>query len=103
MVDVKNLIKIYTSFEKSLDCLFFTLIISSYTNGLKGNTKSSYPNYLQIIHNLERNNIINNFISMVINFNYTFTLFHEIFFRNDLWILDPRNDYLLIMFPERFF
>ena len=42
-------------------------------------------------------------ISIGVNFNKTFLLFHQLVFTNDLWILDPMNDYLIIMFPERFF
>ena len=43
------------------------------------------------------------FIAVLINFNLVFTTFHFISFANDLWMLDPRTDYLLIMFPQRFF
>ena len=103
MVDVKNLIKFTLLFERiSLVIIFFTLIISSYINGLKEIQRV----LIQIIYKsfIIWSGIILLIISgMVINFNYTFTLFHKIFFRNDLWILDPRNDYLLILFPERFF
>ncbi len=37
------------------------------------------------------------------DFNKYFTLFHEIFFDNDLWILDPDTDLLIRMLPEGFF
>lgn len=37
------------------------------------------------------------------DFNKYFTLFHEIFFTNDLWLLDPRTDLLIRMLPEEFF
>ena len=37
------------------------------------------------------------------DFNRYFTLFHRIFFSNDLWILDPRTDLLINMVPEGFF
>ena len=90
-------------FERiSLVIIFFTLIISSYTNGLREIQRV----LIQIIYKsfiIWSGIILLIILGMVINFNYTFTLFHKIFFRNDLWILDPRNDYLLIMFPERFF
>ncbi len=42
-------------------------------------------------------------IAVLINFNAVFTTFHFISFANDLWMLDPWRDYLLIMFPQRFF
>jgi len=41
--------------------------------------------------------------AMTIDFNEAFTLFHKIFFRNDLWLLDPETDLLIQMLPEVFF
>ena len=38
-----------------------------------------------------------------INFGWLFTQFHFLSFANDLWLLDPYTDYLIIMFPQRFF
>lgn len=38
-----------------------------------------------------------------INFNKGFNLFHEIFFTNDLWILNPNKDILLMLMPLNFF
>ena len=35
-------------------------------------------------------------------FPFFFTLFHEIAFRNDFWMLDPRRDFLVVMFPDQF-
>lgn len=37
------------------------------------------------------------------DFNKYFTLFHELFFNNDLWILDPATDLLINIVPEGFF
>lgn len=37
------------------------------------------------------------------DFNKYFVMFHEIFFDNDLWLLDPRTDLLIRMLPEGFF
>ena len=37
------------------------------------------------------------------DFNKYFILFHEIFFDNDLWILDPDTDLMIRMLPEGFF
>lgn len=39
----------------------------------------------------------------VIDFGWLFTQFHFLSFANDLWLLDPSRDYLIIMFPQRFF
>jgi len=38
-----------------------------------------------------------------IDFNHAFNIFHEIFFSNDYWILDPRVDLLINMVPLEFF
>lgn len=37
------------------------------------------------------------------DFNRYFFLFHEIFFDNDLWLLDPATDLMIRMLPEGFF
>ena len=38
-----------------------------------------------------------------IDFDSLFLLFHYVSFSNNLWILDPSKDYLIMMFPEGFF
>ena len=38
----------------------------------------------------------------LVDFAELFIRFHELSFRNDLWMLDPRSDYLVILFPEGF-
>lgn len=40
---------------------------------------------------------------MARDFSKAFTIFHEIFFTNDLWILDPKTDLLINVLPEGFF
>lgn len=42
-------------------------------------------------------------IASLINFGWVFTLFHQLSFANDLWILDPYRHWLLLLFPQRFF
>lgn len=38
-----------------------------------------------------------------VDFTACFTLFHKIFFTNDLWMFDPAVDYMIRMLPEGFF
>jgi integral membrane protein (TIGR01906 family) len=38
----------------------------------------------------------------LIDFSSAFVRFHELAFSNDLWILDPRTDYLIMLYPEGF-
>lgn len=42
-------------------------------------------------------------IAVARDFNAVFTLFHEIFFDNDLWLFDPATDYIIRMLPEGLF
>lgn len=42
-------------------------------------------------------------ISFSVDFTACFTLFHEIFFTNDLWMFDPATDYMIRVLPEGFF
>ncbi|MCC7105778.1 MAG: DUF1461 domain-containing protein [Chloroflexi bacterium] len=36
------------------------------------------------------------------DFTSLFIQFHQVMFRNDLWMLDPARDALLLLFPEGF-
>ncbi|RKD34270.1 TIGR01906 family membrane protein [Thermohalobacter berrensis] len=42
-------------------------------------------------------------ILLSIDFYRYFTYFHEIFFSNDLWLLNPKTDILIQMYPLQFF
>jgi len=39
----------------------------------------------------------------LVDFDSLFYLFHIVSFSNNLWLLDPQKDYLIMMFPEGFF
>jgi len=39
----------------------------------------------------------------VIDFSAFWTAFHHVFFTNDLWLLNPNTDVLIMMVPEQFF
>lgn len=38
-----------------------------------------------------------------VNFNVFWTFFHKVFFRNDLWLMNPAVDALVNLFPEALF
>ena len=40
--------------------------------------------------------------SMLLDFNQIFLRFHYLAFTNELWMLDPSRDYLIMLFPEGF-
>lgn len=37
------------------------------------------------------------------DFNGFWTTFHQLFFTNDLWLLNPATDLMINLFPEAFF
>ncbi|MCX8095065.1 MAG: TIGR01906 family membrane protein [Caldisericia bacterium] len=42
-------------------------------------------------------------IVFIFSFDQSFTIFHKIFFKNDLWLLDPEKDRLIVLLPIEFF
>lgn len=42
-------------------------------------------------------------IVFIFSFDKSFTIFHKIFFKNDLWLLDPEKDRLIVLMPIEFF
>ena len=47
--------------------------------------------------------LISTLILIALSFRWIFYFFHIISFDNNLWILDPRTDYLIKIFEEVFF
>lgn len=41
--------------------------------------------------------------AVLIDWDWTFSAFHKIIFRNDFWIFDPQTDPVINILPERFF
>ena len=39
----------------------------------------------------------------IVDFDEAFTIFHEFVFKNDLWLLDPSQDILIMLMPLEFF
>ena len=42
-------------------------------------------------------------LGVLVGFDRLFLAFHQVSFSNDFWQLDPRQHYLIVMFPQRFF
>ena len=42
-------------------------------------------------------------VAVSVDFTACFTLFHELFFSNDLWLFDPAEDFMIRMLPEGLF
>ena len=43
------------------------------------------------------------FVFAAINFDTFFVRFHKVLFTNDLWLLDPNEDYIICLLPEKIF
>ena len=100
MVDVKNLF--LSGRNITLGCGVIATILFATFIALR---KKLTPNFTNTIRNTLFG--ILGFFALVgiyalIDFNHAFTVFHEIFFTNDLWLLNY-DDLLILMLPESLF
>ena len=102
MVDVKNLYGVMKTVQISL--AVFVAIVTLVALGL-----FDFFNFRQSQKNTTNSLLIMGGIMSglalyaFIDFNSFWTSFHEVFFSNDLWLLDPTTDRMIQMFPEPFF
>ena len=102
MYDVKNLIKmvymvqLYSAILLSAGCVF--MLFNSFTN--RGILALKYIGRGGVF---TFSLVIAVSILAIIGFDRLFLFFHLVSFSNDLWVLDPRHDYLIAMFPQGFF
>ena len=99
MVDVKDLFILGTNIRNLLIIVFLaTIVLLAYKKELHILPITYlfvFLAFLAIVGGLG--------ILIATDFNKYFTIFHEIFFSNDLWILDPRTDLLINLVPLQFF
>jgi len=102
MKDVKFLIKgVYTLATISLTIMVMTIIW-----GIALKTNRFLSTIINLLASSAKYILITALILSVLcllAFQQLFLIFHQISFANDLWILDPSKDYLIIMFPQNFF
>ena len=102
MYDVKNLVKmvymvqLYSAILLSAGCVF--MLFNSFTN--RGILALKYIGRGGVF---TFSLVIAVSILAIIGFDRLFLFFHLVSFSNDLWVLDPRHDYLIAMFPQGFF
>lgn len=77
----------------------FIMLIPCYIISIKTNNIASilYSSMSVIIFTLLLS------IFLLFFFNTAFVLFHKLFFNNSLWLLDPKTDPIINIFPEPFF
>lgn len=99
MIDVQNLFNLLRNIKKMAYVGFFiALAYFIKIEDIKNLFKNIYRgiNYIYII-------LISLGLLISTNFTKYFTIFHEMFFSNDLWLLDPKTDVMIRMLPEPFF
>ena len=100
MADVRNLIINFRniSFVSIIICILSLFKIQNLDEPIK-RLKAAYLKTLLAVAIL--------LVSLIIfasnNFDLFFTKFHEILFANDLWLLDPNEDYIICLLPEKIF
>jgi integral membrane protein (TIGR01906 family) len=99
MEDVRNIVQLFTILQIASILIFIGMAILIYLmNGLE-----------KLLRGIQIGAIVTGALTGIliiwalIDFNSLFLLFHYISFTNNLWVLDPSKDYLIMMFPEGFF
>ena len=97
--DVRSIVQIFTNLQVASILLFVGLAVYIFfKSGLR-----------RMLSGIQIGSVITAVLTGIlivwalIDFDGLFLLFHYISFSNDLWILDPSKDYLIMMFPEGFF
>ena len=102
MRDVKTLIKgLYV-----LSTISLTLILTTIIWGIAIKKSRFIAVLLKLLSSSAKYILITAIILGIVSilaFEQVFLIFHEISFANDLWMLDPSKDYLIMMFPQTFF
>lgn len=102
MIDVKNLIKIVYIIS-IFTTVILILCIISLIYFLKEKSYKLLSSTIKISFLIFGSIVLIFILASITNFTWVFTKFHMLSFSNDLWILDPKKDMLIMMFPERFF
>ena len=102
MKDVKGLVQgVYT--VQVLTALYIAaFVIAGLALGWRA-FAGRLPRYLEYGGFLTIGLVVFAGVASLAGFEQVFYAFHVISFTNDLWQLDPSRDYLIAMFPERFF
>lgn len=101
MLDVKNLflggLKLRTYLLIAVAVLLIVLLVKK--ADLKEVVVNAYGTAFKIFLGI----LLFLAVAFTVDFTACFTIFHEIFFTNDLWLFDAATDYMIRMLPEGFF
>ncbi len=102
MVDVKKLFILAKGINFALFLILIIILVFYLVFDKKGMFKYFF-NYSFMTLLITIGIMILASIFIMIDFGRFWTFFHEVFFRNDLWLLNPKTDLLIRMMTERFF
>jgi len=99
MKDVQELFNMAKSIKYITIIISITIVLYSFKKGfieelVKKTINGLFSNHIIIV-------VLFSIIST--DFNKYWTMFHKIFFTNDLWLLNPHTDLMIQMLPEEFF
>jgi integral membrane protein (TIGR01906 family) len=102
MVDVKDLFILAKGINFAIFLILIIILVFYLVFDKKGMFKYFFKfSFMTLLISIGVMLVVSIFI--MIDFGRFWTFFHEIFFRNDLWLLNPKTDLLIRMMPERFF
>lgn len=102
MVDVKNLFVLSKKINTGIFVILL-LILVFYLSYDKESMKQYFMKYSAITLAVILGVWLIIAILAMIDFTSFWTVFHKVFFTNDLWLLNPSTDLLIRMMPQRFF
>ena len=102
MVDVKNLFQIGYGIRNIAVIVFFITFLCAFVYKRRPALIEYAKSFISIIlvFIIACGTLV---LTILSDFDKYFTIFHEIFFDNDLWILDPATDLLINIVPLPFF
>ena len=100
MADVRNIILTLTKINYiAIFLCLISLLKSINVNGVLIELEKIYKRTVIIITTA----LVAILIFASVNFDAFFIRFHRILFTNDLWLLDPNEDYIICLLPEKIF
>lgn len=100
LLDVKNLLQNESTFCIWVTGLFLALLALLFPAARNGH--HPYRKVLLCAGIVGLGGILVGGLFVLLNFSIAFTTFHNLLFTNDLWLLNPATDNLIIFFPESF-
>ena len=100
MADVRHLIIVFRNicFASIAVCIFSIFKLMNVKDAIQ-NLKKAYVKTLVILVSILAILII----IASLDFSSFFVKFHEVLFTNDLWLLNPSEDYIICLLPEKLF